>query len=1075
MSLMDTTAIKCAPKERLHISNRQYDAVIFDMDGVITKTALVHAAAWKELFDAFLVHYGRKHQLSLKPFDSQTDYRLYIDGKPRFSGIRSFLESRNITIPEGSPADPPDAWTVQGLGKRKNSLFLERLRSRPVEVFASTVKLIHRLKEAGIKVAVISASRNANEVLRAAGVEDLFDARVDGLDAERLHLRGKPEPDVFCEAVHLLGTEPSRSIVIEDALAGVQAACAGDFALIIGLNRDNQEDLLKGHGADIVVNDLSELTITLEPLTPIRVPRANPWQLVYEGYDPATVGGRETICTLGNGYFACRGALFSESDDGTHYPGTYLAGGYNRLESEVGDRTVQNEDLVNFANWLPVTFRINEGDWFRVDQVEILSYYQVLNLKQGVLHRKIRFRDQQGQESILSEERLVHMQAPHLAALQLSLTPVNWQGWLEIESALDGRVVNNNVASFRGLSNRHLVPLESNIVEDNVLFLKMRTSQSEIHVAQAARNVITHNGQRVDTISGRIEEDALVGARYKLEIIPKDQVVVEKVMALYTSQDNAISECGLAARNAIQNAPGFQALLVSHENAWKHLWERFDIEIETTHTEEQALPSLLIRLHVFHLLQTASPNSIDLDTNIPAKGLHGEGYRGHIFWDNTFVFPFLNYRMPDITESLLKYRYRRLEEARRLARTNGFHGALYPWQSGSDGSEETPELVYLPKIGRWLPDYTHLQRHVNASVVFNIWEYYQVTGDMDFLFHYGAEILIEVARFWVSACTYNSENGRYEIRGVVGPDEYHQRYVSRDAMGVDNNAYTNIMAVWCLCRALESLDILPEDHRSELIDRLSLTTDETRCWDEVSRKMRVDFFGNGLISQFEGYDQLEEFPWVEFRKKHGSFQNMTEVAAADGYLLDRYKIAKQADVLMLFYLFSAETLRELFERLGYYLPPEAIPLNVDYYSRRTVHGSSLSRIANAWVLSRSHRKQSWSLFLEALLADTNSLNAQSAREGIHLGAMGGTLDLLQRCYTGLELRNEVLWFNPVLPSDLKRMRFSIHYRDNLLQININHQVLTIQVSQCRGRVIQVGYRDRVYDMHVGQTYDIVLP
>ena len=1073
MSLLETSTRKSAPQAPLHLSNLQYKAAIFDMDGVITMTALVHAAAWQCLFDEFLAQYAKEKQQTVKPFDTQTDYRLYIDGKPRLSGVHSFLESRDIALPEGNPDDSQDDWTVHGLGNKKNILFLERLRSQPVEVFPSTVALIHQLKEAGIGVAVISASRNANEVLRSAGVIDLFDAKVDGLDAERLGLKGKPDPDVFCEAARQLGTDPAHSIVVEDALAGVQAASAGNFELIIGLNRGNQEDLLKCHGADIVVSDLSELAITVEPLRPARETRANPWQLVYEGYDPETEGGRETLCTLGNGYFASRGALFSEVDDGLHYPGTYLAGGYNRLESEIDGQLVKNEDLVNFPNWLRLSFRINGGDWFRIDQVEILSYYQVLNLRQGTLHRKIRFCDRAGQETIISEHRLVHMQQPHLAALQVVITPVNWDGRLEIESALDGRVVNNNVASFRGLNNRHLVPVECRTLEDGHLFLKVRTSQSEIHMAQTARTVVTRNGEPVTLASEQVEE-AFIGKRYTLDAAPRDQIVIEKVVALYTSQDNAISECGLAARNAICHAPGFQALLASHETAWKHLWERFDIEIETSHSEEQALPSLLIRLHIFHLLQTASPNSIDLDTNIPAKGWHGEGYRGHIFWDNSFVFPFLNYRMPDITESLLKYRYRRLNEARLLAKANEFRGALYPWQSGSDGSEETPELVYLPKIKQWLPDYTHLQRHVNASVVYNIWEYYQVTADMDFLFLYGAEILIEVARFWASASTYNPDNGRYEIRAVVGPDEYHQRYMGRETFGVDNNAYTNVMAVWCLCRALESLDILPEDHRSELRDRLSLTEAEIQHWNELSRKIRICFFGNGIISQFEGYDALEEFPWLEFRNKHGSYENMTEVAAADGYELNRYKIAKQADVIMLFYLFSAETLREMFERLGYSLSAEAIPLNVDYYSRRTVHGSSLSRVANAWVLSRSHRRQSWNLFMQALMTDASSLHKRSAREGIHLGAMGGTLDLIQRCYTGMELRDEVIWFNPTLPRDLKRMRYSIHYRNNLLQISINHQTLTIQVSQCRGRTIQVGYRDRVYDMRVGETHEFAL-
>lgn len=1079
MSLVETNMRQTSPKGQsprveLKLSREQYHAAIFDMDGVVTRTASTHAVAWKELFDLFLQRYSAEHSIPFKPFDIQTDYRLYIDGKPRLEGIRSFLKAREITIPEGTDADSSQAETVHGLGKRKNELFLQKLRSQPVEIFQSTVEAIQCLRTHGIKVAVISASRNATEVLRSAGVLDLFDAKVDGLDTERLQLKGKPAPDVFCEAARELGTDAAHSIVFEDAIAGVQAGAAGDFALVIGINRDNQADLLKSNGAHIVVSDLKELDIQLEPLPKPTPHKANPWQLIYEGYDPTQEGTRETLCTLGNGYFATRGALFSEHDDGIHYPGTYLAGVYNRLKSEVENRVVENEDLVNLPNWLPLTFRINGGPWFHIDEADILSYYQVLNLKQGVLHRKIRFRNPEGQETTLSEQRLVHMQYQHLAGLQLTITPVNWHGTLEVECLLDGRVVNNNVPSFQGLNNKHLQPLESQIREDGTLFLKMRTNQSDIRVAQAARVAICHNNRASDNVSEIIQEPDRIGKRYTLEVSPQDTIVIEKVMAFYTSRDDAISECGLEACIAIKHAPCFDKLLASQQKIWQHLWERFDVEIETTHTDEQALPSMLIRLHIFHLLQTASPNSVDLDTNIPAKGLHGEGYRGHIFWDNTFVFPFLNFRMPDITESLLKYRYRRLDKAKILALHNGFRGALYPWQSGSDGREESPALVYSSKIQQWLPDYTHLQRHVNASIVYNIWEYYQVTGDTDFLFFYGAEIVIEIARFWISACTYNPQNGRYEIRQVVGPDEYHQWYVGRETPGIDNNAYTNIMAVWCLCKALEVLDLMPDDHRKGLTDRLELSEQELQHWHDVSHKIRVDFFGKGIISQFEGYDALEEFPWVEFRKKHGSFDNLTEVAAAEGYMLDRYKIAKQADVLMLFYLFSAESLREMFGRLGYNLTSEAIPLNVDYYSRRTVHGSSLSRIANAWVLSRSHRKQSWNLFMEALQSDVITKQQNGTREGIHMGAMGGTLDLIQRCYTGLELRNEVLWFNPTLPRSLRNMKFCIHYRGNQLQVNINHALMSIQVSESRAHAIQVGFQDRVYTMHVGRTYHISL-
>jgi alpha,alpha-trehalase len=259
-----------------------------------------------------------------------------------------------------------------------------------------------------------------------------------------------------------------------------------------------------------------------------------------------------------------------------------------------------------------------------------------------------------------------------------------------------------------------------------------------------------------------------------------------------------------------------------------------------------------------------------------------------------------------------------------------------------------------------------------------------------------------------------------------------------------------------------------------VMDQLNIGPSELAHWNTISRKMRVDFFDNGLISQFEGYPSLQEFPWADYLKKHGNLLHIDEVMAAEGQSLDRYKIAKQADVLMLFYLFSAETLRELFDRLGYSLLPEAIPRIIDYYTRRTAHGSSLSRIANAWVLARSNRKRSWNLFMEALMADVADTQGGTTPEGIHLGAMGGTLDLIQRCYTGLELRNDILWFNPMLPTDLNAMSFSVHYRDNLLRIKINHTRIHIYISHSRGRVIQIGLNEQVHALESGRDYEFTL-
>jgi trehalose/maltose hydrolase-like predicted phosphorylase len=258
-------------------------------------------------------------------------------------------------------------------------------------------------------------------------------------------------------------------------------------------------------------------------------------------------------------------------------------------------------------------------------------------------------------------------------------------------------------------------------------------------------------------------------------------------------------------------------------------------------------------------------------------------------------------------------------------------------------------------------------------------------------------MLLEIARFWATIASYDHSSDRFEIRGVMGPDEYHDGYPGRDEPGLDNNAYTNITAAWVLCRALETLELLPEHRRTELTERLGLRQEEVDRWDEVSCKLRVCFHDGDIISQFEGYGDLEELDWDGLRRRHGNIRRLDRILEAVGDSPNRYKVSKQADVLMLFYLLSAEELRWLLERLGYRLEPDAIPRTVNYYLERTCHGSTLSGVVNAWVLARSDRQRSWRFFAEALASDLHDVQGGTTAEGIYLGAMAGTVDLAQRC------------------------------------------------------------------------------
>ena len=407
----------------------------------------------------------------------------------------------------------------------------------------------------------------------------------------------------------------------------------------------------------------------------------NSWILAYDGFDPPGEGLREALCTLGNGYFATRGAAPEAAADPVHYPGTYAAGCYNRLVSRVADREVENEDLVNLPNWLPLTFRPEGGRWLDLTGQEVLAYRQELDLRRGVLTRLVRVRDPDGRLTRMTQRRFVHMADPHLAGLETTVVPENWSGSFEVRSALDGRVTNAGVERYKALDGRHLVPVEAGESGDDTVWLQMETRTSRVRIAQAARTRVVQNGQRVAVERRTVQEPGFVAQHLVLDVREGEPVTIEKVVALFTSKDRAIAEPGAAARGRVARLPdGFDRLLERHVLAWDQLWRRCRIDLGGDGDPDVART---LNLHVFHLLQTVSEHTIDLDVGVPARGLHGEAYRGHIFWDELFIFPFLNLRFPELTRALLQYRFRRLPRPARRPGRPGTRGPCTPGRAAA--------------------------------------------------------------------------------------------------------------------------------------------------------------------------------------------------------------------------------------------------------------------------------------------------------------------------------------------------------------------------------------------------------
>lgn len=797
-------------------------------------------------------------------------------------------------------------------------------------------------------------------------------------------------------------------------------------------------------------------------------PTLSRWSLIYEGFDPGQEPLREALCALGNGRFGSRGAAPEASADGTHYPGTYAAGVYNRLKSEVAGREVEEESLVNLPNWLHLAFRIEDGEWLDLREVELADYRQALDLRHAVLTRTARFRDADGRETALAQRRFLSMANPNVLALQMTVLPVNWSGRVTFHSALDGRVSNGGVARYRGLASHHLVPIDTRAEDSEIILLEVETSQSHIRVAEGARTRLLRAGEVGAPATTVIQEQAYIGLEISSEVAQGEEITVEKVTTLYTSREPGVSDPVLEAGREVVRLSGFDELLDEHALRWEELWDLCSLELEDA---EDRVPTEL-RLHIFHLLANISEHAADIDAGVPARGLAGEAYRGHVFWDSLFVFPFLNLRLPDLSRALIRYRYRRLNPARWAATDAEFDGAMYPWQSGSNGAELTPTVHLNPRSGHWIPDNSRLQRHINAAIAHDVWLYHQATNDVEFLALCGAEMFVESARFWASAATHDSARDRYVIRGVVGPDEYHDAYPGSGRAGIDNNAYTNAMAAWVLWRAQDVIDALPEQRREQLSHMLGLTREELHRWDEISRKLLLPFHDDGVLSQFEGYEQLEELDWEGYRARYGNIERLDRILEAEGDNPNRYKASKQADVLMLFYLFSADELRQLFARLGYRFAPETIPRNVEYYMARTSHGSTLSKVVHAWVLVRSDRERAWELFTEALESDLLDLQGGTTPEGVHLGAMAGTVDLVQRAFTGLETRDEVLWLEPRIPAELSRLDIRLRYRRHWgLEIEITRDRIKVSARPADTYPIRIGIRGEIIELEAGATVE----
>ncbi|MGQ9425570.1 HAD-IA family hydrolase [Gilvimarinus sp. F26214L] len=968
-----------------------YDAVLFDMDGVVTRTADLHAAAWKALFDDFLQHHAGEND-SPRLFDIDSDYRNYVDGKPREAGLRSFLASRGIELPEGSPADPPEAETVAAMAKRKDELFSEQVEQRGVGLFPGTIDFIRALRSAGIRTGLVTSSRHGRELLKKAAIEELFDAALDGNDIADLDLRGKPDPAMFVECARRVGSSPARSVVVEDASSGIAAGEAGRFAFTLGVDRGGNREALVRHGADLVVGDLEELSPEELDAHVERRLDAHSWHIRQTGFDPVQERELESIFTVANGRLGVRGApdtpLPNSQDD------LFVAGIYGRKVEHVpysetefvtNGRDNPYAELVHF----PSPFRLH----LRIDDVPVelresnwRSYRRTLALREAVVSNHVGFATPAGESSRLDTARVASLADPHLLLQEIEVCADNNSADLSVQVASrDPRWQEDH----SNLSELHYS------VEDGIEVQHYRVTGSDFEVCIALL-MLEEGGCPMDT-----------DLRLEMEI--GRAVRLRRLVAVYSSRD-----CDHPREAALDRIKGeswasFDRALEDHRRAWDEVWNVSDIRIKGNPATEQAL-----RFQLYHLNSAAAEAS---HISVGARALTGRAYEGHVFWDlEVFMFPFYLFTRPALARSLLSYRYTTLDGARRRAREFGFRGACYAWESTVDGSDETPKLILLKTTGKEIPIYTGKEQiHVTAAVAHAVWQYWEATVDESFMFEQGLEILAECARFW---CSRVDREESFHIRAVTGPDEYHHT--------VNDNAYTNWMAHFNLRNALEGFAELERRDPAAsgaLRERIGVSDDEFELWREVADNLFLPRpNADGVIEQFEGFFELEDYPLPAHERFKAPVSRLFEAER-----INRLKLVKQADVLMLLHLFP-----DLF-------PRSVVAANYRYYEPITDHGSSLSPAVHAAIAARlGLREDAEHYWHQCLWLDLHNVMHNSVL-GVHPAAMGGCWQALVFGFLGLRFERDGPATAPNqnrLPNHWRAVSMQINWRGRLYPVGV---------------------------------------
>ena len=740
------------------------------------------------------------------------------------------------------------------------------------------------------------------------------------------------------------------------------------------------------------------------------------WLVAETDFDIDHQGKCEAIMCLGNGYLGQR-AAFEERYVGQTRD-LLINGTFNKFDED------EVTELPNAADVTNLELKLN-GERFAMDRGILEAYLRTLDLQTGELVRAVEWTDSQGRRYRLRFERFASMANEHLLGLRAFVTPLDADCVLRLESGINGQVTNTGSQHFHEGAKR--------IFDNTILRMSEKTIQSGVTVCLHTAHSYTLDGApAVGKLLPVIDRRAM-SIRGTFAVPRGSTFTVEKLTAVTTSRDlryeelpqaevvpQAETDCLAMLQDAM--AQGYDRLFAASAEAWRRLWADNDISL----TSDRPFDQLTVRFALYHLNIMASRH--DGRMGIGAKGMSGEGYKGHSFWDTEiFTLPYFVLTQPETARNLVEYRYKGLFGARKKAAENGYRGAMYPWEAAwVDDGEVTPLWGAADIVtGKPIPILTGmLEQHITADVVFGIWLYYTATGDQAYMDRGGYEVILDTARYWASRVEWDEQRGQYVITNVIGPDEYKER--------VSNNAYTNYMAANNLELALRVMDDL-ERSNSEAARRLNAKLDFASLRTDLHRVLEKLYLPqpdeNGIIPQFDGYFNLKHIDLTPYKN---AAQVGTIYNDYNQEQIGTFQVHKQADTVVLLLLKE-----DLF-------PADLKKKNYYFYEARTLHDSSLSKSTHCVLAADLGENETAYHFYQGCGNIDLGPNMCTSDAGVHTASLGGIWQCVVYGFGGVRVVGSELRIQPRLPECWHDLSFPLMWRGQRLQVHINREGIRVE-------------------------------